>query len=303
MRFLVRVSDTLTLILFFGWSIGQTFIDRTWITGLAFYIPSPIVFGLMTISIVQCWYRKARRQAAFRVVLALPVLAVMLGPENHIIGRHRQPESSAKDRTVVHWNTCSGHLGTSHVLRKLAEQNADFYLLSEQPSAIWEWIRTHEMSEKALGRMVAMAAGQQDVRVEEQWLVKTGDVEVCLLTWTELGETTTLFAVDLTSAIERHRDPLLQQINDLIRQHQPDIVIGDFNAPRRSYRLRHLPDGYRHAYDVAGHGLGYTWPVPLPVYAIDQCIVGPNVEVVSYDLESSYSDHRLQRLTFRKRTP
>jgi len=91
------------------------------------------------------------------------------------------------------------------------------------------------------------------------------------------------------------RDPVLREINALIEQHQPDLVIGDFNAPRRSWGLSQLPDGYRHAFDTVGRGCGYTWPSFAPMLAIDQCVTGPRIAPVNYELRTTLaSDHRLQ---------
>jgi hypothetical protein len=42
----------------------------------------------------------------------------------------------------------------------------------------------------------------------------------------------------------------------------------------------------------------------VPLWAIDQCVVGPRVEALRYELRSTAaSDHRLQRLEFRPRGP
>ncbi|MCY2962486.1 MAG: hypothetical protein NT069_02335, partial [Planctomycetota bacterium] len=95
-----------------------------------------------------------------------------------------------------------------------------------------------------------------------------------------------LLLIDLPSRIARHRDPSLAHVESLITKYHPDLVIGDFNAVRQATRLQHLPRGYRHAYDEAGAGWSYTWPVPLPVLAIDQCLVGPRLEVREYVLVS-----------------
>lgn len=66
---------------------------------------------------------------------------------------------------------------------------------------------------------------------------------------------------------------------------------------RRWHRAA-LPDGYAHAYRTAGGGCGYTWPVPLPVYAIDHCLHGPRVEPIRYHLGTGASTHRYQMFDF-----
>lgn len=77
------------------------------------------------------------------------------------------------------------------------------------------------------------------------------------------------------------------------------MSVGDFNAPRRSLAFSQLPTGFRHAYDAAGAGWSYTWPVPVSFLAIDQCIIGPRLKLVHYELQSTWmSDHRLQVVDF-----
>jgi endonuclease/exonuclease/phosphatase family metal-dependent hydrolase len=81
----------------------------------------------------------------------------------------------------------------------------------------------------------------------------------------------------------------------LAEQHEADVILGDLNAPRRSRALTPPPPGFVHAYDAAGSGWSATWPVPLPLWAIDQCLVGPRLQVVGYRLGFRRgSDHRMQ---------
>ena len=95
------------------------------------------------------------------------------------------------------------------------------------------------------------------------------------------------------------RDPNLREIVAWIERRQPDVVVGDFNAPRRSRALQPAPEGYAHAYESSGSGWSYTWPSLLPVLAIDQCLIGPRISPGRYRLGTSLlSDHRIQKLTF-----
>ncbi|HEX4608420.1 MAG TPA: endonuclease/exonuclease/phosphatase family protein [Urbifossiella sp.] len=120
------------------------------------------------------------------------------------------------------------------------------------------------------------------------------------MTWTPRDRPITLLVVDLPSEIWIARDPLLCEVNALIEGHRPDLVVGDFNAPRRSRGLAALPAGYQHAYHTAGGGWGYTWPVPVPVYAIDHCLHGPRISPAAYRLGGlgGDSDHRYQVFDF-----
>jgi len=101
--------------------------------------------------------------------------------------------------------------------------------------------------------------------------------------------------VNVISSPRVPRDPLLQRIVAMIESHDPDLVLGDFNSPRRSRALARLPAGFRHAYDASGTGWSSTWPARLPLLAIDQTIVGPRLAVRGYRLQTTrISDHRLQ---------
>ena len=111
-----------------------------------------------------------------------------------------------------------------------------------------------------------------------------------------------LMGVNLTSSPLVRRDPLLRRVRAAMERETPDLVLGDFNSPRRSRALDPLPDGYAHAYDAAGRGWTYSWPVPFPVLAIDQAIVGARLETLRYALHSTIvSDHRMQVLDIRVR--
>ena len=130
-------------------------------------------------------------------------------------------------------------------------------------------------------------------------LVNTERTKAYTVTWTGRAGSLILVAVNLSSSLSFHRDPGLQALCEGMQRVQPDIVVGDFNAPRRSRALEPLPKGFRHAYDCAGSGWSYTWPVPCPVYAIDQCIVGSRVRPIRYFLVSTLrSDHRAQVMDF-----
>lgn len=322
--FSLRSQNWLCIALFVGWCIGQLFLDRTWLTGLAFYIPSPVLLvGLLTT--VARNFCSPREHALARPtedtsekpanasprymgrmlgVAALSVFLVVLFCENNFFHRGTGSGDDTHAQTLVHWNVCSGHLGWAKVRKTLNRQQADIYVLSEHPDPdrVNAWIENELGSSfraEWFYKMVVIAKGQI---INPNWVVNNQDSLIGHFQWEYGGTRTTVFVVDFVSDLDKHRDPILAELNRLIREHKPDIVVGDFNAPRRSNQLQtsQLPSGYRHAYDLAGGEHGYTWPVPLPVYAIDQCLVGPNIQLFNYDLQTSYSDHRLQRLEFEK---
>jgi len=286
-----------TLALTLLWGIGQVVRDMTWLSGMCFYIPSVVVAAALVGWTIFYGVRQRYGNALLAAGLAVVPLCVALFAENHFGALPARAATEAQVR-LVHWNVAhelSG--GAQEVLR---EQHADIYVLSEVPDVrtVEELCATlgPEYHAQTFANLAVIAAG--NVRTEG-WLLDRTRMKVRSVRWARNGSALRILVVDLPSEIHIHRDPLLREINALIERHQPDLVVGDFNAPRRSRALANLPAGYGHAYDTAGIGCGYTWPVPVPMYALDHCLHSQRIMPAHYALQSSvYSDHRLQVLDF-----
>jgi len=284
-----------SLILFLLWSLGQLARDATWLTGMCFYIPSAVMAAVLLCLTVGTFLTRHRRVTICTAGLALGPLYFLLLVENRFFDKY--PEVTAELR-LAHWNV-GGKLaaGSRDVL--LAHR-ADVYVLSEagaRPrlealrSALGEGYKVWRR-----GDLAVIAEGNLE---STEWLLDRPGAKACLVAWGRGERTVSLLIIDLPANISLHRDPLLRDVNRLIERHKPDLVVGDFNAPRRSRALSDLPAGYRHAYDTAGSGWSYTWPAPVPMYAIDQCIHSPRVIPARYELFSSiHSDHRMQVFDF-----
>ncbi|MDI6910240.1 endonuclease/exonuclease/phosphatase family protein [Nocardioides sp.] len=91
---------------------------------------------------------------------------------------------------------------------------------------------------------------------------------------------------------------------DTVRQHDPDLVLGDFNATDDHAPMRALADaGLRDAAELADEGWQPTWPaggrwrvlglVVPPLTRIDHVLVGPRLAAVSvHTAVLPGSDHR-----------
>jgi endonuclease/exonuclease/phosphatase family metal-dependent hydrolase len=135
--------------------------------------------------------------------------------------------------------------------------------------------------------------------LKEEGRASNGRAEAVLAACCVGNGSVRVMAVDLPSDPWVERKPLVLWVFALMREWQPDIVVGDFNTPRHVSVLRDAPAGYAHAYDRCGSGPSYTWPVPVPLWALDQCMTGPHVEPAAYELRSTLrSDHRMQVLDF-----
>jgi endonuclease/exonuclease/phosphatase family metal-dependent hydrolase len=277
------------------WAIGQVLRDATWLSGLCFYIPSPLAAATLLAWTAFHALTKRRRAAAVAALLALAPLYFVLLVENRFFAG---ATDSSGDIRLVHWNV-AGPLPPEK-RNVLVGHRADIYVLSEIADRPGLEALRAELGEGyqalLLGNLAVVATGDVE---SSGWLLDHDRRRVRFVTWTRDGVSLSLLVVDLPSDVSVHRDPLLREINALIVERRPDLVVGDFNAPRRSRALCELPDGYRHAFDAVGSGLGYTWPVPVPMYALDQCIFSSRVVPAKYQLHSTVrSDHRLQVFDF-----
>lgn len=290
------------LIVWMLWLVGQLARDHTWLTGICFYIPSSVVAALGLGSAVVLAVRRRGRAALGAGLLAIPPVVAVGAVENQW-RRPAPPPSHTESATarLVHWNIAYGKYDGGRLEPAILRQNADLYIFSETPrpfplSDIAARLGTGFDSVR-IGSMGFVARGRL---LEPRRVINTKELEVDSVNWRTDHGTFKLFGVDITSSLRVARDPLLRELRALIVKHQPAIVAGDLNAPRRSSALWPLPPGFSHAYVAAGCGWSYTFPVPLPLYAIDQCIVSRAVTPLRYGLVSeSCSDHLMQVLDYR----
>ncbi len=281
------------------WLVGQVYRDDTWLTGLFFYIPSPMLVVLLLGGVLYGWVAKRRVLAVSLAGLALgPVVAVCFY-ENHFYAR---PSSALAQQPLrlVHWNVFGGRLGWHAIQDALRRRGPDLVVLSEVPRradiSTTAKLFGQGFSGTSMSNLAVFARG---TLTDGEWLFHRGGIKIYGIIWGSPQGACRVLVVDLPSALDAAREPRLLRVAKWMRDWRPDIVVGDFNAPRRSRALSPLPTGYVHAYDAAGSGWSYTWPEPFPVYAIDQCIVGERITPVTYDIDSSFlSDHRLQVLDF-----
>ncbi|MCA9264940.1 MAG: hypothetical protein KDA60_13865 [Planctomycetales bacterium] len=279
-----------------AWLIGQLFRDRYWVTGVAFYIPSVAVALLA--ALVCLWERWRGRVtlAIVALLFAMPPSVMAFFVENHGLFRGPTDDGEALSNSyirLVHWNVCWGRIGWPSIVDRLEELQPDIVVISERPAP--------ELIQQLLDRLgpefhvfdhhkvSVVARGDMD---RAKCLLQVRNGEVYVSDWHYAGRSLRIMTADLASSIMLHRDPLLKEVMGFVDQHQPDLVVGDFNAPRRSRHLSQLPTGYCHAYDAVGRGSGYTWPVPFPVYSLDQLICRSEIVPRRYRLLADRgSDH------------
>jgi vancomycin resistance protein VanJ len=279
------------------WLVGQSARDSSWLTGLCFYIPSVVlVITFLGFGLIYAMGNQLRN-SLLAIALALPPLGFIGFVENRFF--RPLPPTAPDALRLVHWNT-GGALHRNGVQCVLLAQHADLYVLSEIGAS-----QSVRKFTDALGPAYqasvfgGMAVVGKGIVRPGGWIFRRNRAQVQSVVWEYAGHSATLFVVDLPSDIFMPRAPLLEAILALVARDRPDLVVGDFNAPRRSRALSALPVGYQHAYDTCGTGFSYTWPVPLPMYALDQCIHSSRVIPNRYTLLGSVqSDHCRQVFQF-----
>jgi vancomycin resistance protein VanJ len=281
------------------WIVGQLFRDSTRATGILFYIPSPLVLVVCLVGGYFAWRARRRKIAMAMTIGALASAVFVFGVENQF-RFDRKPVPSTETVRLLHWNVFYGHAGWDGLMYEIRQAGPDICVLSEVPN----WAELPKMSRYLgddytairFGHMAVVARGSLE---DGHWFRRKNGLRAFGLVWKSDRGSFRVLVVDLDSNIIMAREPRLLAMTKIMVDWDADIVVGDFNAPRRSRALSPLPSGFVHAYDAVGSGWSYTWPVPCPLYAIDQCILGKRIRPVAYELESSpRSDHRRQVLDF-----
>src|SRR4029453_4389303 len=118
-RSLSRLVRAIGLLLFLMWGIGQLARDRSWLTGMCFYVPSPVLAGLcLAWGVTQAFRRRPRACLVACLLAAPPAIAVAL-EENH----WRRPTPAAHaglehSLRAVHWNVFNGRLGWEDIVER-----------------------------------------------------------------------------------------------------------------------------------------------------------------------------------------
>lgn len=302
----------LFLPLWCAWSLGQIFRDESADWERFFHLPAPVVVAAGMVLMALCAISRHRRLGHVAAVFLVWPLAIVLAYDNHWL-HPRNPVSASHPTSPLRlfdWNVWHGMGGWNNVLATLDRERPDILVLAEYTPSDPDHDQHHLGSLNSLllswGWEVPQTFASGSLLIASRFpMLHTKRLRLpssdCLLVDLEddAGETLRLLVLDLPSGLRAHRDPLLRKVNAVITKTQPDLVVGDFNAVRQATQLQPPPPGYRHAYDAAGSGWSYTWPVPFPVLAIDQCVIGRRIEPIDYTLGTGASDHRWQRLDFR----
>lgn len=280
------------------WLLGTVFRDRYTPTAFCFLVPTLLVLAVLVAAAPLAWLCGCRRIATATALLALGPIYSMAFVENHWI-RPAPTGDPAHALRLVHWNVGELQGDWKRILKHIGPQKPDAVVLSE-------------MYSDAGAKQMAAALGPdfRAFHVRQLLVIARGPVRLIrpndaisshayLVEWASPAGPIHLLLVDLPSRPIYSRATWLLRVRDRIELLWPDFVVGDFNASRRTWHMSHMPKGYSHAYYRAGVGWSYSWPEQYPIWDIDQCVLGPRVRPIRYDLVATGAgDHRMQVLSF-----
>jgi endonuclease/exonuclease/phosphatase (EEP) superfamily protein YafD len=278
-----------------GWLAGWLLGDRPGLVLWLYFIPAPIVLAAslawLLISSRPLHRRLRGYMAAVVLLAALKVFAVDFR-------WHRARTIPPDALRVVHWNVAHTFFGVKPVLADVQADRPDLLMLSElrynQDLPLFarrELGLDHVLQDQGMAlasRFPMESQGTLPIPNGRAWwaIVQTprGPLDVLL--------------VDLISHPTLNRRLPAEALARWLEKRdaaRPLLMVGDFNTPRDARALRPLRSHLQHAYERAGRGWPYSWPLPAPVYALDHAWVSPPVDVYAYRLRAArISDHLRQ---------
>jgi endonuclease/exonuclease/phosphatase (EEP) superfamily protein YafD len=290
----------LLLLLFLA---GQVLKDRTLATALVFYLSAPPVVAAALV-VIGFWpgWRKRPAAACFAASFALAPIAVSALLDHHVLAQPLADRAAGRPLRVVAWNVAFVPFGAGPLAYRLRPYDPDLLMLTEFQSWYAPRLASGLGSDRTARPMDTMCLIARGGIEAARWVEADDRLQIFVADWIPGSGRLHVMGVNVISSPIVPRDPILRRVLAAMDREKPDLVLGDFNSPRRSRALDPLPAGYVHAFDAAGRGWTYSWPVPLPVLAIDQAILSTRLEPLHYALHSTIvSDHRMQVLDFRLR--
>lgn len=277
-----------------GWCLGDRQPPWLWL----YYIPAPLiaVWGLTD------WALRLYRAGWARSGITIAITLLALSKTLLLDSRWNRPTPPPPDALhVEHWNVAHAPFGYAPILRALDADNADLIIFDEARYSD----DLYELTEKELG--LPHSFNDQGMAIlsrypfEPQGTISLPNARA----WWAIIETPHgplhVLTLDLLSHPALNRAPTMDALTTWLQERgdpTPLLIVGDFNTTRSARSLNPLRKFMKHAYEAGGRGWPYSWPLPVPVYAIDHAWVSTNIVVHNYRLRASaMSDHARQDFT------
>lgn len=207
-------------------------------------------------------------------------------------------ERSTDTFRVLFWNVGRGPFGWERTAEAIQQYDADIIGLTEaslttpQTRAFWSRQFPDYHLTMLGGRFLCLTRGESGIGTAHHLSASAQyrELEITLGT-----QTVTCVIADLKSnPLYSRREPLAE-LATVVHQleDRPVLLMADFNTPSDSVHFGAIRKHMANAFEAAGQGYAPTWPVPLPVLALDQVWVnGQLTPIAARHGWTRVSDHR-----------
>lgn len=264
---------------------------------IVFYATPLVLVTVAALAAAILWFVNGHR----RTSVLFAAVAVVCGAWFHATTyehHHAAAITGPATVRVLVWNIAHRAASETGVIERLRRYDADVMILAESdrrddPPDFWQGhFPDYACAGEAYGLTVlargdAEAVGASQLTVNAKYRHTRVDVG---------GVTFDVIQPDIKAHPWRSRRPGFAALWRMIEPlcDRPLMVAGDFNTPPDSACFDRWRSRLANAFETAGAGYHMTWPVPLPVLALDQAWVSDGLVVRRADLDSSWlSDHRV----------
>ncbi len=287
--------------------------------GDCYYVTPPIALSGLVLA-AGLWWLIARRWRLAAATLAVGV-GFVIWAYPHTWYDHAAVPAPAGSQRVLFWNVAHGVAGWTNIAAQLRARNPDIIGLVESvrelprlehdAAVIWPELQRAAAEMQAFWseqfpahHVVVLPCGislltkGELAQVEDGSLVPNGRVTQGHYLHGQLAtpeRTLHIIVVDVAYIPGTSRIGPFRDLNQLLAtlDGEPVLLIGDFNTPTDSVFLEPLRARFLNAFEWAGQGYVATWPIPLPVLALDQAWFNGGVRVAHCVHGWSWaSDHR-----------
>lgn len=278
-----------------GWVLGDRSPPWIWL----YFIPAPVIALWGVVDLAVHLRRAGRVRAGIIITLTALALIKTFLVDMRWAGSRPFPPHAMR---LVHWNVAHARFGYIPLFRELARDRPDVVVFVEAPySEDVPFLVQRELGLPHTFQDQGMMVSSR-FPFEPQGTIALPNARAW---WARLDTPQgplRIFTVDLISHPTLNRAAALSQLARWIAEHpepSPLLIVGDFNTLRDARAFQALRQGLRNAYEVAGRGWPYSWPLPTPMYAIDHTWVSDTLDVHHYRFRpSALSDHLRQVMMF-----
>jgi endonuclease/exonuclease/phosphatase (EEP) superfamily protein YafD len=299
-RWLTRTPELLLAVCLVPLAVRLAWRDSVpGLAALTYATPLCLLAATALAAFALAWLVGRRKLARLSAAIALGLVAWTLAATVSVHASQHEGRFSG-----LVWNVANGSRGWTHVADQVTRRDPDLAAFIE--------VGMHPLSRAALfsqalpGREFhwwneAIGLGVRG-KILDATYHSLGRGSHAGVAHVELdGRPLTVVVVHPRSAPTEPRGAVFAQLERVLEplQGEPLLVMGDFNTPSDSVFFDPFRRVLHSAFETAGSGYAATWPMPVPVLALDQVWSSDSVPVRTCRLHgTSASDHRMVTFSF-----